>query len=86
MSALVRISDSFGDGSALARTSASDHKRTLKRLHPMSALKSRHHLRALGCPLCAKRRHSALEQGLALFDYLVGAPPCAKRRHGPSAR
>jgi len=24
------------------------------------------------CPLCAKSRHSALQQRLALFDYLVG--------------
>ena len=24
------------------------------------------------CPLCAKSRHSALQQRLALFDHLVG--------------
>src|SRR6516225_3202813 len=35
--------------------------------------KSGHWLSVLGCPLCAKSGHSALQQGLALFDHLVGA-------------
>jgi hypothetical protein len=26
-----------------------------------------------GCPLCAKTRHSALQQKLSLFDHLLGS-------------
>ena len=33
---------------------------------------SGHQLSALGCPLCATSRHSALRQRLVLFDDLVG--------------
>jgi hypothetical protein len=41
----------------------------------MSAIPSKAdiHLERLGCPLCAKSRHSALRRRLALFDHLVGA-------------
>src|SRR5215472_15344481 len=48
--------------------------------------KSGHWLSALGCPLCAKSRYSAVRRNTSLFDHLVGAqlpnlrnPACCPR-------
>ena len=57
-----------------APMSALGQKRTLGHLRAMSALppKADIALHRSECPLCAKSRHSALQQKALLFDHLVG--------------
>jgi hypothetical protein len=54
--------------------SALGQKQTLGKVRPMSALppKADIALHRSECPLCAKSRHSALQQRMSLFDHQVG--------------